>query len=121
MITGAYSTYGTFFYSVQAQLQSADGQLSDEQHPASHEHSEHPEFALSQPIASAQKAPNDKIAKKFFIFIKYYTKIYLLYPHQAFLSSHSRRLAAWYMFFSLKKMIFLSVSRIFLQKSFLLE
>ena len=40
-------------YSLQAQLQSVTEHLSDEQHPASQEHSVHPEFAQLQPIAKA--------------------------------------------------------------------
>ena len=44
---------------MQTQLQSATGQVSDEQHPASQEQSEHPEFPQLQPIAnSAAKANN---------------------------------------------------------------
>ncbi len=42
----------THFYSLQAQLQSVTEHLSDEQHPASQEHSVHPEFVQLQPIVN---------------------------------------------------------------------
>jgi len=45
-------------------LQSATEHLSDEQHPASQEHSVHPEFAQLQPIA---KAAVNKIIKVFMV------------------------------------------------------
>ena len=76
-----------------AQLQSATKQLSDEQHPASHEQSGHPEFPQSQPITKSA-TPKLKIAIYFFILFIYYTKMYLLYPHQALLSTHFRRLTS---------------------------
>ena len=51
--------YVVFAYFLQTQSQSATRQLSDEQHPASQELSEHPEFPQLQPIAnSAAKANN---------------------------------------------------------------
>ena len=51
-------------YSLQTQLQSATKHLSDEQHPASQEHSVHPEFAQLQPIA---KDAVNKIIKVFIL------------------------------------------------------
>ena len=40
-------------YFLQAQSQLASRQVSDEQQPASHEQSGHPEFAQLQPIANS--------------------------------------------------------------------
>jgi len=51
---------------LQAQLQSTTEQVSDEQHPASHEQSGHPEFPQLQPIAKS--AANKVKVKVFFIF-----------------------------------------------------
>tara|TARA_Y100000310_G_scaffold303289_1_gene341511 strand:- start:280 stop:453 length:174 start_codon:yes stop_codon:yes gene_type:complete len=46
---------------LQAQLQSATEQVSDEQQPALHEQSEHPEFPQSQPIANSAVAASKMI------------------------------------------------------------
>ena len=53
-----------FCYFLQSQLQSVTEHLSDEQHPASQEHSVHPEFAQLQPIVEAAA---NKIIKVFIL------------------------------------------------------
>jgi hypothetical protein len=62
-----------FYYCLQAQLQSATEQLSDEQQPASQGQSEHPEFPQLQPItrSAAQNAINFFITT--FLLSLYYT------------------------------------------------
>ena len=61
----------TFCYFLQSQLQSVTEHLSDEQHPASQEHSVHPEFAQLQPIV---KAAANKIIKVFMLNVTLFFK-----------------------------------------------